>query len=228
MRFDLSDAAVIFDLDGTLIDTAGDLAAAMKHALVAAGRPAIDGDLVRNLVGHGARAMLKRGFEETGGAPPEAEIDTHLAIFLDYYTAHIADRSRPFPGVIEMIEQVRGWGAKIAICTNKRETPARLLIDTLGLSAMFDAIVGMDTAAAPKPDPAPVRYCLEETSVPRGAFVGDSDTDIRAAAAAGLPSYIGTFGYGPLTLAGKATHLFDNYAGLAPTIGEALAARGRS
>lgn len=226
MRPDLSDCAIIFDLDGTLVDTAGDLAAAMNVALAAAGRPAIAGARVRNLVGHGARAMLVRGFEETGGAPPEAEIDAHLDIMLAHYFAHIADHSRPFPGALDAIGELRGRGAKTAICTNKREAPARLLIATLGLAPLFDAIVGMDSAAAPKPDPAPVRLCLSQTGARRAAFVGDSDTDIRAAAAAGLPSFIATFGYGPLTLGAHSTGLFDDYASLTRLIDEALRRTG--
>ena len=222
MRPDLSDTVVIFDLDGTLVDTAGDLAAAMNHALIAAGRPAIDGGRVRPLVGHGARAMLVRGFDETGGRPPDEEMDRHLRVFLDHYMAHIADHSRPFPGVVEAIGALRAAGAKTAICTNKREAPARLLIETLGLSSLFDAVVGMDSAAAAKPDPAPVLRCLALTGARRGAFVGDSDTDIRAAAAAGLPCFIATFGYGPLTLAGEAA-AFDRYEVLTALICGALA-----
>jgi phosphoglycolate phosphatase len=227
MRSDLSDYVIIFDLDGTLIDTAGDLAAAMNHVLAAAGRPAIEGGRVRNLVGQGALAMLARGFAESGETPSEGEMVAHLEVFLAHYIDHIADHSRPYPGALDTISALRARGAKTAICTNKREAPARLLIETLGLTGLFDAIVGMDTAAAPKPDPAPVRLCLDRTGARRGAFVGDSDTDIRAAMAAGLPCFIGTFGYGPLTLSGQATAIFDRYSALPRLIGQSLSQGSR-
>jgi len=223
MRSDLSGAVIIFDLDGTLIDTAGDLAAAMNHALKTAGRPAIDPGEVRHLVGHGARAMLVRGFEETGGAPSAEEMDGHVSVFLDYYLAHIADHSRPFPGAIEAIEAMRESGARAAICTNKREAPARLLIETLGLARLFSAIVGMDTTTAAKPDPAPVLHSLALSGAKRGVFIGDSDTDIRAAAAAGMPCFVGSFGYGPVTLADKAAGVFGHYDELTALVRGALA-----
>lgn len=222
MRPELADCVIIFDLDGTLIDTAGDLAAAMNHALTRAGRPAIDGARVRNLVGQGARAMLARGFAESGETPSEAEMDAHLETFLAHYVDHIAVHSRPFPGVLECIGGLRAAGAKTAVCTNKREAPARLLIEKLAMTDLFDAIAGMETAAAPKPDPAPVRYCIERTGARHGVFVGDSDTDIRAATAAGTPCFIGTFGYGPLTLSGQATAIFDGYPALPQLISRFL------
>jgi phosphoglycolate phosphatase len=222
MRPDLAGTAVIFDLDGTLIDTAGDLGEAMNHALGAAGLAPVPTIRVRHLVGHGARAMLTQGFAERGAAPSAADMDRHVAVFLDHYLAHIADHSRPFPGAAETIGQLRRAGARIAICTNKREAPSRLLIDALGLSALFDAIVGMDTAAAPKPDPAPVRLCLDRTRATRGVFVGDSDTDVKAATAAGLPCLVASFGYGPLTLAAEAFAAFSDYRQLPTLIREAL------
>ncbi len=222
MRADLNGVTVIFDLDGTLIDTADDLAAAMNHALRLAGRPVVPGERVRHLVGHGARAMLARGFEESGPAPSADEMDGHLAAFLDHYLSHIADLSLPFPGMVETAETLRAAGAKLAICTNKREAPARQLIETLGLSVLFETIVGMDTASAPKPDAAPVRLCLDRTSAVRGVFVGDSDTDIRAAAAAGLPCLIADFGYGPFDLVDQAAARFSDYAALPRLIAAAL------
>lgn len=215
MRTGLSGVTVIFDLDGTLIDTAGDLGAAMNHALQAAGRPPVPLKSVRHLVGHGARAMLRRGFEETGAPETDdAALDGHVAIFLDYYLRHIADASRPFPHAISAAASLIADGARLAICTNKREAPARLLIETLGLSGHFSAIVGMDTTAAPKPDPRPVRLCLETTAAHAGVFVGDSDTDIEAARRAGLPCLVSVLGYGPIIMAGGAAHLFGDFRSL--------------
>lgn len=211
MRADLSGFAVLFDLDGTLIDTAGDLAAAMNHALAAAGRPAVPADRVRHLVGHGARAMLASGFEASGPVPAAAAMDGHVAVFLDHYLAHIADQSRPFPGAVAALEALKDAGAKLAVCTNKRERPARLLLETLGILWHFEAIVGMDTVGIAKPDPAPARRCLELCGKSRAVFIGDSDTDMRTAAAAGMPALAATFGYGPLTLGATAFAQVSEY-----------------
>jgi phosphoglycolate phosphatase len=209
---DLSNTAVIFDLDGTLIDTAEDLSAAMNHALQCVGLPPVPMKSVRSLVGHGARAMLRRAFAEVRApAPDEAALDTHVAAFLDYYTRHIAVASRPFPHVLEALDALEAAGARIALCTNKREAPARQLLSELGLIARFAAIVGMDTTEAAKPDPRPVVHCLRLAGVSAGVFIGDSDTDIEAATRAGLPCLVSTLGYGPILKAGAATHLFGDY-----------------
>ena len=215
--------AVLFDLDGTLVDTAEDLAAAMNHALVRRGLAAIPSEEVRHLVGHGARRMLMRGFERAAGRPgEEAELDESLAVFLDYYADNIAVHSRFYDGVIDLIEALREEGARVAICTNKREGLARLLIDNLGVGGLFDAIVGGDTASKPKPDPAPVHLCKDRVKADRAVFVGDSDTDIKAARAAGLPCFVAAFGYGPLTMADDASACFNDYAEAAPLIEKAL------
>ncbi len=217
-EMDLTGAAVLFDLDGTLVDTADDLAASMNHALTAAGHGAVPAAEVRHLVGYGARRMLMRGYVVSTGREAAAdELDLAMTRFLDHYQAHIADHSRPFAHVVEMIVAMKQRGARFAICTNKREALARRLLEALGLSHLFDSIVGADTAEAAKPDAAPVRLCLEQTGAMRAVFIGDSDTDILAAAAAGLPSFIADFGYGPLTLASKATAIFSSYREL-PTL----------
>ena len=223
MRAEFDGVVVIFDLDGTLVDTAADLAAAMNHALAAAGRKAVPPGEVRHLVGHGAKAMLRHGFEATGAIPDEAGLDAALKTFLDYYLAHIADLSRPFPGAVEALGELARNGATLAVCTNKREAPARLLIETLGLDALFKTIVGMDTTAAAKPDPLPVNQCLEESGASRGVFVGDSDTDVKAAAAASMPCLFAEFGYGPSTLADRAFARFSAYEALPDLVREALA-----
>lgn len=224
MAADLRDGALIFDLDGTLVDTVEDLAASMNHALVAAGLAPVPTAEVRHLVGHGARRMLMRGFLVSAGREAqEGELDAAMTHFLDYYHDNIAAHSRPFAHVVEVIEGFRARGARAAICTNKREALARHLMETLDLAALFDVIVGADTTHAAKPDPAPVLLCLEKTRAKRAVFLGDSDTDIRAAAAAGLPCLVADFGYGPVTLAGQAT-AFSSYREAVPLIESALKA----
>ncbi len=222
-------SAVLFDLDGTLVDTAADLAASMNHALTEAGLAPVPAEEVRHLVGYGARRMLMRGYEISADREAgDAELNVSLDHFLKHYGENIAVHSRPFDGVIEMIEDLRARGVQCAVCTNKREAYAVQLLDALGLTPLFDAVVGADSAAAPKPDAAPVLLCLEKTQTERGVFVGDSDTDIRAAKAAGMSCFIARFGYGPLTLADEAAALFDDYREGAALIERALASLGAS
>jgi phosphoglycolate phosphatase len=208
----LEGIAVLFDLDGTLIDTAADLAASLNHTLKSAGLPPTPLDHVRHLVGHGARAMIEKGLADAGApAATTPELDAHLGVFLAHYEHHLADQSRPFPGALDAVAAMRADGATIAICTNKREALACALIEELGLAGLFAAIHGPDTSGFAKPDPRPVRQCLAATGAARGVFVGDSDTDIRAAGAAGLPCLAALFGYGPLDLSAEAFALFSAY-----------------
>lgn len=217
-------SAVLFDLDGTLVDTAADLAASMNHALLGAELAPVPAEEVRHLVGYGARRMLTRGYQLSANRDAsEEELDVSLDRFLKHYGQNIAVHSRPFNGVTEMIESLRDRGVRCAVCTNKREAYAVQLLDALGIAPLFEAVVGADTASAPKPDPAPVLFCLEKTKTRRGIFVGDSDTDIRAAKAAGMVCFIASFGYGPLTLADEAAALFDDYYEAAALIERALA-----
>ena len=205
--------ALIFDLDGTLFDTAGDLAAGMNAALSHLGLQRVDAGEVRNLVGHGARAMLKRGILLSSGEQIEdgSVLEDAHRVFLDYYHCNIGVHTLPFPGVIEMITAYRQQGVVIGICTNKREGSARQLVDALGYADLFDALVGGDSAHAAKPDHAPVQMTLDRLSVRHAIFIGDSDTDIGAAASMGLPALIATFGYGPVTRISETVGLFDDY-----------------
>lgn len=211
MRREFEGVGVIFDLDGTLVHTAGDLADAMNFALGKAGRPPVPMEQVRHLVGHGAKAMLREGFGASGAPVEEAALDGHVENFLSHYLAHIADQSRPFPWVVETLDSLAAAGARLGVCTNKREAPARRLLDELGLATRFAAIVGMDTTSAPKPSAIPVHHCLTQLGAQAGVFVGDSDTDIAAASAAGLPCLFAEFGYGPSTRATEAAGRFADY-----------------
>lgn len=212
MRRPLAGLCVLFDLDGTLIDTAEDLGAAMNHALQTAGYDPAPPARVRGFIGGGARAMLVRGLAEIGAPSPSAEdLDTLTGHFIDYYSRNIAAHSRPFPGVLDVIENLRSDGAVAAICTNKRERLARALIDALGIERHFAAIIGGDTVGVAKPSARPVLACLEKSGAQTGVFVGDSDTDIKAAKAAGMPCLTVSFGYGPLDHQHEAFALFDHY-----------------
>lgn len=223
MGSDLSGCAVLFDLDGTLVDTADDLAASMNHALARAGLSAVEPERVRHLVGRGARRMLQRGFEISHGSPPDdSQLDKGLAIFLEHYEENIAIHSMPFDGVTGLIASLRKRGAKIAVCTNKREALTRLLLSKLNLAGLIDVVAGADTAQAPKPDPAPVLYCLERSRSEKGVLIGDSDTDILAAAAARMPCLIAQFGYGPLERIRESFGVLRSYKDAEPLIIKAL------
>ena len=185
---------VAFDLDGTLADTAPDLAAALNHALAALGRPDVAPEEVRHLVGHGARALLRRGLEASGGAPEEL-VDAGFPIFIHHYGANICRGTRPYPGIEEALDALRDRGVKLAVCTNKPERLTHRLLEALGWSARFDAVVGGDTLPVRKPDPAPLFEAIARAGGGRAAFVGDSITDADTAKAAGLPFVAVSFGF---------------------------------
>lgn len=187
-------SVVAFDLDGTLADTAPDLTAALNHALDRMGRASIDPDEVRHMVGHGARAMLHKGLAVTGEVD-EALIEQGFPIFLDYYTAHIADGTRPFDGLETALDSLAARGVKLAVCTNKLESLGRQVVSALGWDHRFAAIVGGDTLPVRKPDPAPLFEAIARAGGGRAAFVGDSITDTDTARAANIPCVAVTFGF---------------------------------
>lgn len=190
LSFDL----IGFDLDGTLVDTSGDLAAALNHALGTIGRGPLPVEQVQRMVGRGARVMLTRALAATGGAGPEL-MERLFPVLIDHYAAHIAVLSRPYPGVVEALDALAARGARLAVCTNKLEGLARLVLDALGLGDRFTAIVGGDSTGALKPDPEPLRAMIDQAGGGRTLFVGDSENDILAAKAACVPSVAVSFGY---------------------------------
>lgn len=209
---------VAFDLDGTLADTAPDLTAALNHALAELGYPAVPAPDVRHMVGHGARALLRRGLA-AAGVQDEGEVDRGFPRFLAYYEAHIADGSRPYPGCDAALAALADRGVRLAVCTNKLEALARRFLDAIGWTERFAAIVGGDSAGVAKPDAAPLRLAVERSGGGRAAFVGDSITDTAAAAAAGLPCIALTFGFSdrPPGQLG-ADLLIDHYDQLLPAL----------
>lgn len=187
---------ILFDLDGTLVDTAPDLAAAMNHVMAAHDRPPLPVDAVRHLVGHGARALIARGFAATGDARPDL-VEAAMPLFLQYYAGHIADGSRPFPGVEAALDALAAAGCLLAICTNKPTALAVALIEALGWSSRFAAIVGFDSVPRAKPDAGHVHATLAAcgAAAAGAVFVGDSATDLGAARNAGLPILLVSFGF---------------------------------
>jgi phosphoglycolate phosphatase len=209
---------VAFDLDGTLADTAPDLAASLNHALAALGRPRVPAESVRHLVGHGARALLRRGLATSGEAPEEL-VDEGYPIFIDFYAGHICDGTRPYAGAEAALDALRAEGARLALCTNKPERLTRLLLDALGWGKRFDSVVGGDTLAVRKPDPAPLHEAIARAGGGCAAFVGDSITDADTARAARLPFVAVSFGFRdrPVEALG-ADAVIDEFARLAETL----------
>jgi phosphoglycolate phosphatase len=199
----MPDRAVIFDLDGTLVDTAPDLMRATNHVLEGLGRRAISMDEVRSFVGHGARALLTRGLAATGGVPEGYDVEADYRRFVDYYSANIADGSAAFPGVVRLLERLRGEGFGLGVCTNKLEGLSVQLLDALDLSRYFGSVVGPDTLGVAKPDPRPFREAVSRLGLvaPRAVMVGDSETDVLTARNAGVPVIGVPFGYTPRPVA---------------------------
>lgn len=185
---------VAFDLDGTLADTAPDLAAALNHALGRLGRPMIEPETVRHLVGHGARALLRRGLAKSG-ASDETLVEQGFPHFMDFYAANICVGTTAFAGVDAALDGLTARGVRTAVCTNKPESLSRMLIDALGWENRFDALVGGDTLPVRKPDPAPLREAIARAGGGRAAFVGDSIVDADTARAASLPFVAVSFGF---------------------------------
>lgn len=189
-------AIVGLDLDGTLLDTSGDLAAALNHALSSAGRPTLSVEQVKPMIGGGARHMLAQGMAATGGCT-EAELDVLQRRLLDHYQANIAVLTRPFPHALDALDRLAAMGVRLAIVTNKLESLARQVLDELDLTRRFAAIIGGDTMGPGngKPSRIPIDAMIERCGGGRAAFVGDSIYDIRAAHAAGLPAIACSFGF---------------------------------
>lgn len=209
---------VAFDLDGTLADTAPDLTSALNHALVALGRPTVPAPDVRHMVGHGARALLRKGLA-AAGVEDEAEVDRGLPLFLDFYADHIADDSRPFPGCVAALDELARRGVTLAICTNKIERLARRFVTAIGWDSRFSVIIGGDTVGVSKPDPKPLLETIARAGGGRAAFIGDSITDTTTAKNAGVPCIALSFGFSdrPPEQLG-ADLLIDHYDALIPAL----------
>lgn len=197
MSTDLPAPTIVFDLDGTLVDTAPDLIKTLNVVFASEGMPPVDYDTARNLIGGGAKAMLVRGIEAEGRAVEPAKLQKMFDDFIAYYAEHVADHSRPFPGLHDALDTLAARGCRFAVCTNKLEGLSRLLLDKLELTSRFEAICGQDTFAIQKPDPEILRRTVAAAggSMQRAMMIGDSETDVRTARNAGIPVIAVDFGY---------------------------------
>ena len=213
---------VVFDLDGTLVDTAPDLISALNHVLEREGLPPVPLKSARNMIGAGARKLIERGLEVDGRAVSVADIDRLTRDFIDYYAEHIADASRPFDGLEAALDDLQAQGYRFAVCTNKLEWLSKRLLDALGLTPRFAAICGADTFGVSKPDPA----ILQQTVARAGAqlsgaiMVGDAGPDVGVARRAGIPVIGVEFGYTDVPIAElKPDRLIGHFSDLPAAVG---------
>lgn len=188
---------LVLDLDGTLVDTAGDLIATLNVVLQGEGLKPVAREDAGHLLGAGARAMIERGFQLNGVPLDERTLDRLFAKYIPLYTESIAVHSRPFPGVLEALDRFAAEGWRLAVCTNKLESLSLRLLDELGLTSRFAAVCGGDTFSVRKPEAAHLLGTVARAGgdPAKAVMVGDSRTDIDAARNAGLPVVAVTFGY---------------------------------
>lgn len=185
---------LIFDLDGTLVDSRADLAAATNYMLAELGRPLLSVSEVEKLIGLGARVLIKQAL-----GPERAHLTEHgYDLFMDYYNAHLLDHTRPYPGIAALLEVVQGCGVHLSVLTNKPERPAKAILSGLSLASSLAAVVGGDTLPQQKPDPSGVYALQRETGCPLNEtlLVGDSDVDVQTGRAAGIATCGVEWGFG--------------------------------
>ena len=192
-----SHRTVVFDLDGTLVDTAPDLINALNFVLEREGLPPVPLHSARNMIGAGARKLIERGLEIEGREASPAELARLTDDFIAYYAEHIADASRPFDGLESALDDLAACGYRFAVCTNKLEWLSKRLLDQLNLSSRFSAICGADTFGISKPDPAILRQTVARAGgeLASTIMVGDAGPDIGVARRAGVPVIGVSFGY---------------------------------
>jgi phosphoglycolate phosphatase len=225
---ELADATIVFDLDGTLVDTAPDLARALNETMDLEGLPRVKIDVVRQLVGEGARLLIARTAALSGVHFQDDRLDELTEEFIAFYRADIARDSRPFPGVGDALDALAALGAKLAVCTNKRTDLSNMLLEAVGLGERFSAVVGADAVTERKPHPDHFRAAVTRAGgvVGRSLMVGDTAADVAAARGAGAPVAVVSFGYSDAgaELLG-ADVLLHRYSELAPACRRLLAAR---
>jgi phosphoglycolate phosphatase len=187
----------VFDLDGTLADTAPDLIATLNAILAREGLPPLGLADGRNMIGHGARAMIERGLEAARREVTPDRLDELYRLFLAHYADHLCEQTTLFPGVVEALDALEADGFRFAVCTNKVEAHSVKLLQALGLAHRFRAICGRDTFPHIKPDPRHLTMTIAAAggTPARAVMIGDSRTDIATAQAAGIPVVGVTFGY---------------------------------
>jgi|SRR5262245_29508495 phosphoglycolate phosphatase len=225
MSLDLSGVTVVFDLDGTLVDTAPDLAAAANYVFDLIGLAAIPAAALHPMIGRGSRAMIEEGLRLHGVAKTSDEVSRLHELFFPYYADNLAVLSRPFEGIPALLDALLRAGARLAVCTNKLEGLSRSLLRQLALHERFAAIAGRDTFDVFKPAPGHLTRTIAMAGgrVDRAVMVGDSEVDIATAAAAGVPSIGVTFGYTSVPVRDLGpTAVIDHYGEFMGALGAVL------
>lgn len=187
---------IVFDLDGTLVDSAPDLCAAMNFVLRSVDRPELSLADIRSMVGHGARALIERGLSASGPLPTESDMSALLQKFLDYYSDNVAQLTQPFPGTRQLLKSLETAGHRLGLCTNKPQALTEKLMTSLTLDQHFQVMTGGDALPVRKPNRGHLDHVLNRLGGEGPSLmVGDSETDVAAARASGIPVIVVDFGY---------------------------------
>mgnify|MGYP001811716368 CR=1 FL=1 len=189
--------AVVWDLDGTLIDSAPDLCRSLNSVLVESGCSALEVEAVRPMIGNGVAKLVERGFNAAGRSPTDKELDAIVLKFMSHYSADPTAHTRMYPGVAEALERLAAASVKQGLCTNKPEAVTRAILRSLKIDQYFSAVVGGDTTDARKPDPRPLQLCIDKMGATAGdaIMIGDSAVDAGSARAVGIPIGLVAHGY---------------------------------
>jgi phosphoglycolate phosphatase len=219
----LTAPTLVFDLDGTLVDTASDIIATLNAVLAVEGLTPLAPEVAITMVSHGSRVLLESALKANGVEAESDRLDNLVAFFIDHYSEHIADHSRAFPGAVTALDRFAAAGWRLAVCTNKFEGLSRQLLGAIGLLDRFAAVTGQDTFGVRKPDP---RHLLETIRVAGGraenaVMVGDSIVDVDTAKAAGVPVIAVAFGYSAIPVnALGADRIIGHFDELYAAVGE--------
>lgn len=227
----MKNATIVFDLDGTLVDTAPDLMTALNHVMTETGLEPAPDAVIRPHIALGARHMIAVALEHRQKPTDDAELDALFERFTIHYSENIAVGSKPFPGLVGALDTFKSEGARLAVCTNKRESMTLKLLEELDLRHYFDAIVGRDTLDVYKPHPRHLTTAIEWAggSVDRAVMIGDAKPDIGVARAANVPVVGATFGYTDIPIEDlEPDALFSDYAELVDIVRSLLAGSSAS
>ena len=216
-------ASIVFDLDGTLADTAPDLVRALNAVIAPEGMVPVPLEDVRHMVGRGARALLERAFSRQGKTVSDEKLDSLTSAFIDAYQADICIETRLFNGVRDTLEILAQRGARLSVATNKPHALAVALIETLDLTSQFERIVGADMAPRKKPDPAHI-FAAAGPNPGKIVMIGDSETDLQAGRNAGAPVILARFGYSDVPIETlNADRLVNNFSEIPEAVASLLA-----
>lgn len=212
----ISTAALLLDFDGTLVDSAPDLAAALNRVLAEQGRSSLGLAEVKAMIGDGVAKLVERGLAATGPRPPDDELASHVVRFLEIYGAAASIETRPYPGVVETLQSLKAEGWRLAVCTNKAAALTEQILADLDMAGLFEAVVGGDSLPVRKPHGGHLLGTLARLpDAPATAvMVGDSRNDLLSARDAGLPVVLVTYGYEASARSLGADRVIDSFAEL--------------